>query len=449
MAIHNKIRAYFLDESGVRTSLRPITYDVILRTYLAKHSPMLYDEQDDTVAFFRQNRGRSITLTVRHRNTTDSKKHIRKLRIAWLLSHLPFLGRPTIFFEKNSSRYEESSRAVYEYILDNNAESSQIAFIVPSALLNDPEIDQRYKSNMIAAHSFKHYLAFFRSRSFIGTEAMSHALELRCQSLLVQNKLLEKANRYVFLQHGVMYMVSLDSPQRTSFRRESMPPQSHVVVSSEKEGKHFIDLAGFSQDDLIVSGLPKFDKSKQSQNADKIVIMPTWRIWEFNQVRSDPKSSGYYKMIKRILDAIPEHLKNKVIVCPHPLFSRVTFGNHFESEEPQKTIGEILSEARVFITDYSSAAFDAFYRGSSVIFYWEELEECMAHYGEPTHLMLTESDAFGQIAYSPQDLPKMVNKAYVNGQAIEEISRFRTIVAFHDNRNTERCTRKLKELRLI
>lgn len=445
MAIHNKVRAFFL-ENGKETAVRPITYDVLLRKYVAKHSPYLYDEKDDTVAFFRQNIGRSVTLTVRHKNVTDDARALWKLRLAWLCSKFALRYQPILFFEKNAGRYEESAKFSFQYAIDHRvAKSRRCRFVAPREICNDESISNCYREAMIPAHTFRHYFSFFCCRSFIGTEAMSHAIELRCQSLLVQRKLRSAKNKYAFLQHGVMYMVSLNSPQRTSFRKNNMPPNSYVVVSSTKEADHFIEYAGFDRADLIVSGLPKFDGSVQNPNADRIVIMPTWRIWEFNQIRSNPQDCGYVKMISRIIEGIPDSLKSKVVVCPHPLFNQATFGKHAPNDD-NLSIDELLRNAKVFITDYSSAAYDAFYRGAAVIFYWEELQECMIHYGGETHLMLNSNNAFGQIAYNSDDIGHAVMDAYMNGQTLEDRRKYHDIVSFHDGKNTERCVQRLVEL---
>ena len=449
MSIHNNLKAYYIDKEGNQYNRRKITYDVFLRRYFAKHTKGYKDTAAGTVSFFRQNMGRAITLTVRHQNITDLLSHRMMILLAWALSCLPFGPRPVLLYEKNGGRYEESARSVFEYLVDHGfANSKTIRYIASDRLCNDNSIPERYRQLFVKTHTLTHYYLFFRAQTFIGTEAMSHSLELRCQSYLVQRKLRDDDNRYVFLQHGVMYMVSLDSPQRTSFRRSSMPRNTHVIVSSEKEANHFIELAGFDKNELIVSGLPKFDRSVMAPNSDRIVIMPTWRIWEFNQIRTDPKKSGYYKMINSIIDSVPLSLKDKVVVCPHPLFNQATFGGD-AFPNPYGTIDEALAHARVFITDYSSAAYDAFYRGSSVIFYWRDLDECMQHYGGSTHLMLSEDDAFGDVVYKQEGLRELIERAYYSGQSSDSIIRYRTIVKYHDRNNTVRCVQELYKLGLF
>ena len=64
-----------------------------------------------------------------------------------------------------------------------------------------------------------------------------------------------------------------------------------------------------------------------------------------------------------------------LIILPHPLIVN-------ELKKLPKAVSDtivtnakyddVLKQARVLITDYSSIAYDAFYRGTRVIFYWEE-----------------------------------------------------------------------------
>ena len=188
------------------------------------------------------------------------------------------------------------------------------------------------KKIIIDKYSFKHYLYFFTSQTFIGSEALIHALELRASNKKVLNKLDSLDNDYVFLQHGVMYMISLDSESRTFFRPRSSKGSGkyRVVTSSDAEAEHFITLGKHRPEQIIVCGLPKFDKNKWDEDADKIVIMPTWRPWEYNEMNTVFESTKYYQMMYRIYKSIPVKYKDKVIILPHPLVYQVAKEGNFE-----------------------------------------------------------------------------------------------------------------------
>lgn len=456
MSIHNAVRAEFLIDDIDRIS-SGIKYSKHLSKYAAARTAFHRIEDQGLVSFLRQNVGKKTTFSVRHANVTDNPMANFKLFAAWILSKFLFWVKPVLVFEKNGIHYEESGRIVFETMVSKGFEN--VFFVLNESVIQSLKgVDKRYLEKIIPQHSFKHYLYFFCSNTFLGSEALAHCLELRCSNLMVQRKLKSKRNKYVFLQHGVMYMISLDSPQRSSFRRKGMKGESYIVVSSKAEADHFIQYADFEESDLIVCGLPKFDSSYMNPGADKILIMPTWRIWEFNQVRQDFSSTKYFKMVERIYEAIPDNLKEKVILANHPLFNLSTFsvGGSFDGQydgvlsdvkrvEDGQSYDELLRDVRLIITDYSSISYDAYYRGANAIFYWEEKDYCMEQYGEGTHLMIDEETAFGPVAYSAEDLPEMVSSLYCDAQPTEYLARFRRIVEHHDGRNTERLLSFLEQ----
>jgi len=242
--------------------------------------------------------------------------------------------------------------------------------------------------------------------------------------------------------------VSLNSKLRSGFRKKSGYKLHKTVVSSEAEARHFIDLAGMDRDDLYITGLAKFDQCYMNEGADRIVIMPTWRRWETNQAKADVESTGYFRMIETMYNAVPEKLRDKVVILPHPLMVE-----RFAGEEGglggsiilADSYDRVLRDCCLLITDYSSIAYDAFYRGANVVFWWKDKDECMQHYGEDTYLMLNEGNVFGPVCMEPEDITKAVNELYGREQSEQDKSRYSRIVEFHDGRNSERIIEKLIE----
>ena len=243
-------------------------------------------------------------------------------------------------------------------------------------------------------------------------------------------------------------MVSLDSESRGMFKRKNLNGKYRVVVSSQAECNHFTQLGRHFEDDIYITGLPKFDKNVLNDDADKITIMPTWRPWEINTARDNFLETSYFKMIMKIYNSVPENLKSKVIILPHPLIIN-------ELKKLPKSItdtivmdpryDDILRQTRVLITDYSSIAYDAFYRGTRVIFYWEEKDECMAEYGPTTKLMLNENNVYGDYFYNTDGLTEAIERNYNEPQSEEYKEKYSRIVQFHDGKNTERLINFLKK----
>ncbi len=399
--------------------------------------------QDGTTIFMRQGAANQLYITVRRTIVSDEPRNQRLITIAWIAAKLTWWRRGVLLYEKESLRYEEGASILYEellkkgygnffYVIDKKSEQYQL-------------IDKKYHTNLLYKNTLRHYYHFFLAKYYIGTELPSHSIDLRIANRKVVSKLENNRYEFIFLQHGVSYMVSYASRPRSAFRKSGgiLPDNStRVVVNSELEASHFIDHADFDKEDMLITGFPKFDRAYRYHDAQKIIIMPTWRPWEYNAIRSNPESTRYYKMLLDIIDSIPSELQQYVQLLPHPLFIREL------RESPLATYikevvsyDEVLRTADVLITDYSSISYDAFYRGSKVIFWWKEKNYCMKQY--EGFLMLEESSAFGDVVYNKRDLKKAIRERYGKAQPQKYIQRYRKIVNFHDGKNTERLINQL------
>ncbi len=399
--------------------------------------------------YLRQTIYNTMYLTIREANQYDSLLGKLKINVGFILSKFFLKKDLIILFEKESSRYEESASILYEHLIDQGYKNAYYIINQDNPKLSN--IKPKYQKNLIYKDSLKHIIYFFKAYKFIGTESLEHAFQLRIANRKVLKKLNSAKLQYVFLQHGVTYMISLDADLRVRFKKQ--PYKLHkVVVSSMLEAKHFIEQANFSLSDLYICGMPKFDVAVKNDKADKIVIMPTWRRWEVNLAAQDYQKTKYFQMIKRIVESIPKDLQDKVIVLPHPLMLKPIKKNpQFEKYLPKAEFSydEILKDCKLLITDYSSISYDAFYRGSNVIFYWEEKEECLKKYGGNAKLMLTSDKAFGDVCYNKEELAKAIRQNYEKGQSQKYMHRYQKIVSFHDNKNTHRLITMLKKDKII
>ncbi|MBE6835997.1 MAG: hypothetical protein E7515_07100 [Ruminococcaceae bacterium] len=362
-----------------------------------------------------------------------------KERFAYILARpYSYLERkhPVFMYEKYG-RYEEGASILYEKLID---EGYKKVYCVANTEYLPAKYDEKYRKHILPQFSFKHFFVYYRSYTFISTEQISRAIEIDNLSFLMWKHCRRGVDKvkHIHLQHGVSYMISMASSSRYAARKSAkVPHYSQIyVVSSEKEGQYFIDCGGYDWEDLYIAGMPKFDKAVLNEGADKILIMPTWRPWEENLALNSPKKTTYYKLIKRIQSAVPEELSDKVVILPHPLFN-LAFRTK-NSSTGKVNYDKILRDTKLLITDYSSISYDAFYRGSNVIFVWSELQQCLKNYGTNSALMLTEDDAFGDVCYTQEQLKEAIAREYYGNQDQKYIDNYRTIVAFHDNKNCDR-----------
>ena len=379
-------------------------------------------------------------LVIRDRNVTDSKAQQIKLAAAFACHVLTPWNKTVLLYEKNSSRYEESASILYEKLMDEGYK--KVRYILDNSYPYIDRIPTRYRKNIVPRFSFRHYYSMFAAKSVISTETLGHALEKGATSGLFKTFVIDGSKNYIFLQHGVMYMVSLGSEQREFFKKSKGKGKQRVVVSSQLEATHFTDNTGHSPEDMYVCGLLKFDRSTLNEDADRIVVMLTWRPWEYVSGISDIKDTGYYRLLREIVETTPDELKSKLIVLPHPLIEDQVREDKddcvWKYYVPDKKYDDILKTAKVLITDYSSISYDAFYRGTNVLFYWKEKDECTREYGDNARLMLTEDLAFGYISWDKEKLREDLVKAYHEEQTKAHLDNYRRIVEHHDGKNTER-----------
>lgn len=429
-----------------------VAYDVRdRRTGQNKNGPLFV--HDGVTFYLRQNKYNRVTLTVRDTNRYDSPEEQERLARA-VKNAEALKDRDIIFmYEKHCAKYEESASVLYEKLIDMGYDN--VYFVVDKSIPSVQDLPEKYKKNLIDKDSDKHLEYFFASDKFISTETLEHALQLRIANKAAMDKISKEPLSYVFLQHGPTYMVSLNKENRSGFLKKPWMKLHKTVVSSELEARHFIELGGMDMEDLYVTGMAKFDRAFRHEGADRIVIMPTWRRWELNQAREDITQTAYYRMIRLMYESVPDSLKDKVVILPHPLMAErfeaiAGSGEGADAEMCGRILvtdnyENVLRDTEVLITDYSSISYDAFYRGAKVVFYWAEKDECMTHYGEGTKLMLDLDNVFGPVAMNGAEITAAVKENYGAAQRQDYLDRYRRIIEFHDGRNTERIVEHLKK----
>lgn len=414
-------------------------------------SPIKEFPDEDISVFLRQGSKNFIYSTAPEIKVTTRFGHRLKIALAFILSKLLFFIKTIVLFEKHASEYQASASVMYEKLIDDGYK--RVYFILDKKHAENYEIDEKYRKNIVWRFSFKHYLVFFMSRLYLSSESIFHATELRTINRFIHLHVLLAKDRipYIFLQHGVMYMVRLDAQYRSGFRYGKMfKENSRIVVSSELEADHFIEYGDFPREKLYVTGLAQWDRveyNSLSEDADRIMIIPTWRPWELTEARSNPKDSGYYKLMNRIVKNIPEEHKESIDLVPHPLFTEYFKDTPLAQYMPDDYENwiKLLDRTKLLITDYSSFSYFAFYKGCNVIFDWSDLDECMEN-GYEGALMLNEKNVFGDIVYNEgKDLKKLVEENMNSDRKDEYVDRYHRIVKFKDGRNSNRIIKKLKD----
>lgn len=443
-AIYNPLFVMFENKDGYGFKKR-MSYNILDRNKTKYRASKIKVLQKSTAVYLKQTKNNGLSIVFRERNATDTRIQHLKIAMAKFVSFFCKKNK-IVLYEKELLKYEESSSILYEELL--NQGYNNCYYIIDSKSEQISNIPSVYNKNIIHKCSFKNYLYFFTAKTFLGTEFIDHVIDLRVKNRHVEKFIASQKYNFVFLQHGVMYMLSLSSSARKFFKKgEIIGKNGKIVVSSVLEAEHFINDGGYNINDLYITGLPKFDKNYRYKNANKIVIMLTWRPWEYHEARVNPTNTTYYKSMMEIYDLIPENLKKNVIILPHPLFYSLVKDLNLFKVSDYNSYDEILKHTDLLITDYSSISIDAFSRGCNIIFWWKNIEESMKRYNG--YLMLNRNNAYGDICETDSDLKDVIKTRYISNQSAEHISRYSKIVQFNDGKNTERLIEFLKSDRVI
>lgn len=367
------------------------------------------------------------------------------------LGHLTkhFLRKKTcLFYEKFSEKAEEGAYDVFLEAL--KSKSSNSYFIIDE---NSPDFAKiSCTPNIVKKYSLKYYWLLYTASSYISTESPTHINVIRSNNHYFR-KSINRIN-FIFLQHGVTYLKCHGRNSPFIVGKEATP--SYMIVGSEKEKNVVSEMLGLSKDRIINSGLPIFSKIKfkhlNQSSEDIAVIMLTWKPYE--EYLTDFEQSSYYQNIIKIHNILTKYLSNEnVIIVAHPKIEDLIKNTPLAKNIWNHPISEVLSLAKLLITDYSSVCYNSFYQGGGVVFFQEDIE----YYEQANGKLIPQDDEYiGKRAFSFDELETILKSGLSNH--IIHLDKFRTpefekryhsINEFSDGKNIERICNELKELNII
>ena len=354
-----------------------------------------------------------------------------------------------IFYEKFSEKAEEG---IYElYSKCKLSKESKNYFIIDKESKDYQKIKK--DKNVIKKYSIKYYWLIYNASCFIASEVPCHHLNVfRCNNKYLKKAIYDK--KFVFLQHGIIYMknLSINSPFKIGMEGES----TYMVVSSEKEKRVVMDMLGYSSEQLLKTGLAMYSNIKYNHinedSKDIVTIMLTWKPYE-EQLYNFEKSS-YYKNVIDICNTLKKYISNQnIIIIAHPKSYQLLSNTDLRKSLWDKPISEALEKTKLLITDYSSVCYNSFYQGSGVIFYQPDLEKYEKENGK---LIPKDDEYIGKRVFNIIELENLIKQTIKNEkidlkeirtQEFEEM--YKTINEFSDGKNIDRIYESLIKLKLI
>lgn len=347
--------------------------------------------------------------------------------------------------EKFSETAQDNAFYFFKYCYENHPD--KLVYYVIKEDSADYKKTMPYKDRVLSFMSFKHLLLLLASKVIISSEAKGHGYAWRVSRGVIRQVL--NAKNYVFLQHGVLGLKKVDS----TFNYLSGNSAEVFIVSSEFEKNIVKNYFGYPESHIFVTGLARWDylvdkSNAKPENERAILLMPTWRSWLEEVEESQFLSSDYYKAYSELLNSerlgkLLETYSIYLNFYVHPKF--MPYVQQFSSMHKnvkvikfgEKSLNELLMEADLLITDYSSVAWEMVYQKKPVLFYHFDLNKYMNLQGSYLNL---RDNLIGRATYTADELMVQIERYAVN--SFKEEEKFSNKRAQHftyiDKNNSER-----------
>jgi CDP-glycerol glycerophosphotransferase (TagB/SpsB family) len=377
-----------------------------------------------------------------------SKDFLYKVLILFfsLMVRISHLNKPIWLVGEREDQAEDNGYFFFKYCRENHPKQ-KVFYII------NKESPHLYKveklGNVIYHSSFKHKVYMLAAKLYISAwtfEEVSYPHPKEDFIKLFHDKLSAKKN--ICLQHGVI--IHNISP----YLHKDRYKQDLIIASSEYEKKIIKKTLGYSDQEVAVTGLARFDNLYDRKTKNQILIMPTWRRHLFKINKHDFLKSEYYKTYKELITdqqflKIIEDNNIEVKFYIHSQMQR--FMDHFVFEHPNieflvksnATVSELLKESALLITDYSSVSSDFLYMEKPILLY--QFDPYNNHHAPVEEIKYSD---LGTIVSNKQELLEQMSRIVQNGFTIDRkyLKNSNRIFKYKDQENCKRIYETVVQL---
>lgn len=318
-----------------------------------------------------------LSLHYRKKGTYDQLKYALKEKLALIIYYAFkwYWDRKGIIlvYEKFSQTAQDNSYYFFKYCYDHKKFPN--LYYVINKKSNDYKMLDQYEDKVIDFMSVKHMIYLLASTFMISSESKAH-----CYIWKENRGTLKKvihAKKHVFLQHGVLGLKKVDS----IFKKGSPNGTNLFCVSSEYEKEIVKQFFNYKEDEIIVSGLARWDHLQNRSGKQKqILLLPTWREWLDEISEEEFLNSQFHRQYERLLNDtnLIEQLEKHNVILKFYMHPRIHNSIHyFRCHTPNVQfvkygdikINELIMESSLLITDYSSVSWDMYYLKKPIVFF--------------------------------------------------------------------------------
>lgn len=257
----------------------------------------------------------------------------------------------------------------------------------------------------------------------------------------------------VYLKHGVHV-----SP--TAVKRGTGGYDLYLAVNPQE--KAALQESSSYRDQVVETGMPRYDTLVPTPSTRTILFMPTWRRYLVPKLfgptdeASVPFAGSTYErfvtglMTSPVLHDILQRHDYRLQLLPHYNLRqemedfRLTSDRTELADTTRNSFQDLIRGCDAFITDYSSVHFDVAYLGTPIIYTHFDKDEYEDGHAVPSWFD-HDTDAFGPVVYSLEktlsELDALLSRGCTRDPAFQ--SRVDAAFTFHDHNNSARAVEQI------
>lgn len=320
----------------------------------------------------------------------------------------------------------------------------------------------QHLGRVVRHSSWRHRLLMVHATVLANAYSIKHMVPSRWPKQHYMRQLGWRTGAYrVYLKHGI-------NDKTTDVRRRTGGYDLYLTASAAETAavRH---TSGYDQQ-VVETGLPRFDALVPTPSSRTILFMPTWRRYLAPELYSDDLlkagasgeqpfvGSTYQRFVDGLITSprlhalLAEH-DHRFELMPHYNLRAAYAGSTAGGDRVTvldggaSDIQDVMRRCDLFLTDYSSVHFDLAYLGTPMVYTHFDADEFAAGHAEPSWFD-HERDGFGPVTHDVESTIDAI-EAWLTGDRRRGPlydERARAAFTFHDRDNSARAVAAIEQL---
>lgn len=353
----------------------------------------------------------------------------------------------------------DNGEAFFTYMMENKKKINRKVFFAISK--ESPDFKRMKKiGRVVDVNSLRYKWLFFKAKYIISSHIETIVDNPFGRGELYLKDLYPKYN--IFLQHGIT--------------KDDLSPWLNInskkidlfVTSSKPEYDSLFDCKyNFEKENVILTGLPRYDKLEKKHVVKEVLLMPTWRrslaakVDQKTGKRSESSeflNSQYYEMYnglinnEKLLLALEKH-NYKLRFVPHnnmhQYIKDFTKQKNIIIQHENVNYSKLFSESAVLVTDFSSVAFDFGYLRKPLVYFQFDKDSFYKEQIYDIGYFDYEKTGLGPVKYDLDSVVDWIVETIENNAKLkpEYEKRINDFFTFNDSNNSERVYNEIIKLK--